>query len=165
MERAERIASVILVLFGLFVAYYSRQYLKLGLMIRPDAGFLPYCIGIALTVLGAIWFFMTVYPRKAPIPAVALRRHGDAAEGDESRRKSILYRFVPGVLLVILYAWLMEKIGYIPSTALFMVGWQKGVEREGWLKTLIIAGLCAGGMYILFSHFLKVALPTGTWLS
>ncbi|HEY5190940.1 MAG TPA: hypothetical protein VII77_03065, partial [Candidatus Deferrimicrobium sp.] len=60
MGRAERISSVVLVVFGLFVAFYSRQYLKLGRMISPGAGFLPFWIGIALAVLGAIWFLNTL---------------------------------------------------------------------------------------------------------
>jgi putative tricarboxylic transport membrane protein len=165
LDRSERIASVVLVALGLFVAFYSRQYLKLGIMISPSAGFLPYGIGIALAILGAIWFIHTLYARKAQGPAEPECGSEDAAEGDKPRRRRILYRFLPGVLLVLLYAWLFEKAGYIVSTALFMVGWQKVVEREGWLKTAVIALLCAGGMYTLFSYLLKVFLPTGTWFA
>jgi putative tricarboxylic transport membrane protein len=80
-------------------------------------------------------------------------------------RGRILSKFLPGVLLIILYAWLFEKAGYIVSTALFMVGWQKVVEREGWLKTAVISVLSAAFMYTLFSYLLKVFLPTGTWFS
>jgi hypothetical protein len=39
------------------------------------------------------------------------------------------------------------------------------VEKEGWLKTSVIAVLSAGCMYVLFSYLLKVYLPTGTWFS
>jgi putative tricarboxylic transport membrane protein len=163
LDRSERIASVALVALGLFVAFYARQYLKIGMMISPGAGFLPFCIGIALTVLGVIWFLQTLYTRKAQGPIEQACSSEDIAEGSESRRTRILYRFLPGVLLVILYAWLLEKAGYILSTTLFMVGWQKAVERQGWLKTAVIALLAAGGMYTLFSYLLKVFLPTGTW--
>jgi hypothetical protein len=165
MERTERVASIVLVAFGLFVAFYSRQYLKLGIMISPGAGFLPYYIGIALTILGAIWFLKTLYGRKAPRPAEQESSADGTAQRDGLQRKRILYRFLPGVLLVLLYAWLFEKAGYIVATALFMVGWQKVVEKAGWLKTAVIAALCAGGMYILFSRLLKIFLPTGTWFS
>ena len=163
LDRSERIASLILVALGVFVAFYARQYLKIGMMISPGAGFLPFCIGIALTVLGVLWFIQTLYTRRAP----GLPEHSygseDIAERSESRRTRILYRFLPGVLLVILYAWLIEKAGYLLSTTLFMVGWQKVVEREGWLKTAVVALLSAGGMYTLFSYLLKVFLPTGNW--
>jgi len=64
MNRAEKVSSIVLVAFGLFVAFYSRQYLKLGKMITPGAGFLPYWIGIALAVLGGIWFLNTLLSRR-----------------------------------------------------------------------------------------------------
>ncbi|MGZ8450046.1 MAG: tripartite tricarboxylate transporter TctB family protein [Candidatus Deferrimicrobiaceae bacterium] len=165
MDRAEKVSSIVLIAFGLFVAYYSRQYLKLGMMITPGAGFLPYWIGIALVVLGAIWFFKTLLARTGSGAGGQESVAGDAAAETEALQGRLLSRFLPGVLLVILYAWLFEKAGYIVSSALFMVGWQKVVEKEGWLKTAVIAVLSAGGMYALFSHLLKVYLPTGTWFS
>ena len=165
MDRAEKVSSIVLIAFGLFVAFYSRQYLKLGMMITPGAGFLPYWIGIALTVLGAIWFLNTLLSRRGSGAGGEERVAGDAAAEKEALRGRILSKFLPGVLLVILYAWLFEKAGYIVSTALFMVGWQKVVEKEGWLKTAVIAVLSAGCMYTLFSYLLKVYLPTGTWFS
>ncbi len=165
MERAERIASVGLVAFGLFVAYYSREYLKLGILISPGAGFFPYWIGVVLAVLGGVWLLATFMAGKAPRPAEAECGSTDAEQGKEPLPNRILYRFLPGVLLIVLYAWLFEKAGYFLSTVLFMVGWQKGVERQTWLKTAVIALLCAGGMYALFSYLLKGVLPTGTWLS
>jgi hypothetical protein len=63
VNRAEKVSSVVLIAFGLFVAFYSRQYLKLGKMITPGAGFLPYWIGIILVVLGALWFLETFLAR------------------------------------------------------------------------------------------------------
>ncbi len=165
MDRAEKVSSIVLIAFGLFVAYYSRQYLKLGMMITPGAGFLPYWIGIALTVLGALWFLNTLLSLRRSGAGGEERVAGDAAAEKEALRGRVLSKFLPGVLLVVLYAWLFEKAGYIVSTALFMVGWQKAVEKEGWLKTAVIAALSAGCMYALFSYLLKVYLPTGTWFS
>jgi putative tricarboxylic transport membrane protein len=163
MVRAEKVSSILLIAFGLFVAYYSRQYLKLGIMITPGAGFLPYWIGIILVVLGAIWFLQTFLARTGSGEKGS--DAGDAAAEKEALRDRILWKFLPGVLLIILYAWLFEKAGYIVSTALFMVGWQKVVEREGWRKTAVVSALSAAFMYILFSRLLKVFLPTGTWFS
>jgi len=165
MDRAEKVSSIALIVFGLFVAYYSRRYLKLGIMITPGAGFLPYWIGIALAVLGALWFLETFLARTGSGAGGEGSIAGDAAAEVEALRGRVLSKFLPGVLLVILYAWLFEKAGYIVSTALFMVGWQKVVEKEGWLKTAVIAVLSAGCMYALFSYLLKVYLPTGTWFS
>jgi hypothetical protein len=163
LGRSERIASVVLVALGLFVMFHAHQYLKIGRMISPGAGFLPFIVGMALTVLGALWFVQTLCTRKAPGPETPVSRSEEVAERPESCRARMLRRFLPGVLLVIIYAWLLEKAGYLVSTTLFMVGWQKVVEREGWLKTIVTALLSAGGMYMLFAYLLKVFLPTGTW--
>ena len=165
MDRAEKVSSIVLIAFGLFVAFYSRQYLKLGKMITPGAGFLPYWIGIALAVLGGIWFLNTLLSRRGSGAGEEESVAGDAAAETKALRARLLSKFLPGVLLVILYAWLFEKAGYIVSSALFMVGWQKVVEKEGWRKTAVIAVLSAGCMYTLFSYLLKVYLPTGTWFS
>lgn len=163
-DRAEKIAAAFLVAFGVFVAYYSHHYLKLGRMIMPGAGFLPYCIGIVLAVLGGAWYARTLIVRPAPAKAA----EGGAADAEAAggpARSLVLSRLIPGILLVVLYAWLFERAGYILSTILFMVGWQKTVEREGWVKTAVIAAVSAAFMYVLFARLLKVFLPSGTWWS
>lgn len=52
MDKAEKISAVITVAFGIFVMAYSYSTLKLGMLITPGAGFLPFFIGMALIVLG-----------------------------------------------------------------------------------------------------------------
>lgn len=154
---AEKASAVVLIAFGFFVAWYSYHHLKLGRMIIPGAGFLPFCIGIVLAVLGAAWYARTLLVQpKLPT---------EGAAGVESKGSLILHRLLPGVLLVVLYAWLFEKAGYIASTVLFMVGWQKLVEREGWVKTAIVAATSAAFMYVLFARLLRVFLPSGSWWS
>ncbi len=60
---------------------------------------------------------------------------------------------------MILYAWALEAIGYLTSTLLFMIVWQQVVEREKWIKTIVIALLGTAAMFSLFSLFLKVPIP------
>lgn len=165
MNRAERIASVVLVAFGLAVAYYSREHLKLGIAISPGAGFLPYHIGLAMAVLGGAWFVATFVAGGAAKEADA---KDDPAAREAERhlhRQRILTRFLPGIGLILAYAWIFERAGYFVSTVLFMVCWQKLVERERWGKSLLIAFLCAGAMWALFSFLLKGVLPIGTWFA
>jgi putative tricarboxylic transport membrane protein len=162
LNRAEKVSSIVLIAFGLFIAWYSWHYLKLGRMITPGAGFLPFCIGVVLVVLGGAWYARTLLARQAPPAAGAGGKAAEAA-GAEPARNVILHRLLPGILLVVLYAWLFERAGYIASTVLFMVGWQKLVEKEGWLKTAIVAAASAAFMYVLFARLLKVFLPSGSW--
>jgi hypothetical protein len=162
MNRAERIASVVLIAFGVGVAYHARDVLKLGMAISPGAGFLPYHVGLILVALGAVWFattFLAGEEQAADAPADP----ESIARERALRRQRILARFLPGILLILAYAWIFERAGYFASTVLFMVGWQKGVEREGWGKSVLIALLCAGAMWALFSFLLKGVLPSGSW--
>ena len=163
MRRSETIASIFLIAFGLGVMYYAREHLKLGMMISPGAGFLPFGVGTTLAILGAVWFATNLLAGRTATPAVERTAEAPVATAPTSNR--ILTRLVPGVLLVIAYAWLFERAGFFASTVAFMVGWQKIVEREGWGKTLLIALVCAGAMYALFSYLLKGVLPTGAWFA
>lgn len=165
MNRAERIASVVLVAFGLAVAYYSREHLKLGIAISPGAGFLPYHIGLAMAVLGGAWFVASFVARGDSESAQAAGDPPADAGPHSLHRQRILTRFVPGILLILAYAWIFERAGYFVSTVLFMACWQKLVERERWGKSLLIAFLCAGAMWALFSFLLKGVLPIGTWFA
>jgi hypothetical protein len=157
MGRAERVAAAIVIAGGLAVAWHSYAHLKLGMMVSPGAGFLPFCVGAILAILGSLWLGMSLLSREAE----ASPENGAPAEAPAGH--PALTRLVPGILLVIAYGWIFERLGFFVSTVLFMMAWQKGIEREGWVKTLVITFACAGAMYLLFNFLLKGVLPTGTW--
>ena len=47
---------------------------------------------------------------------------------------------------------------------LFVIAWQKVIEHEKWLKTMIIALLGTFAMYALFVYLLKVPIPQELFL-
>ncbi len=122
---------------------YAWHSLKLGSIHMPDAGLLPFLCGLALTVLGIIWALMLQLSR----------------EREEAGEKPLWHRPVLSLLLMVVYGWAMEALGYITSTLLFVVAWQQIIEREKWMKTLVIAVLGTVAMYALFVLFLKVPVP------
>jgi hypothetical protein len=144
MKRHECTAAVIVVIGGLAVASYGYGVLKLGSILQPDAGFLPFLSGAALVVLGICWFL--------------------AARGMEELQKAFFEkgRWIKPALamgMMLVYAWAIEAVGYLTSTLLFMVAWQLWVEHEGWFKAILISLLGTFAMYVLFSYFLKVPVP------
>jgi hypothetical protein len=144
VKRHERIAAVIVALGGLAVACYAYAVLKLGSILQPDAGFLPFLSGIALVVLGICWFVI--------------------ARDLEDQKKALFEKgrwFKPALALamMLVYAWTIEAVGYITSTLVFMLAWQLLVERERWGKTILISLLGTAAMYVLFRYFLKVPVP------
>jgi putative tricarboxylic transport membrane protein len=165
MSKSHNIANLVIIALGIFVALYSYYFLKLGILITPGAGFLPFLCGMALIVLGIVWRIQTMILKSparvklAEEPSAAASETGPAALRD-SRIKLCL-----AFLATVIYAFLFERIGFFLSTLLFMFGWQMVVERQRWLKAIIITVLCAVAMYTLFKSLLHVELPSNPLLS
>ena len=150
MKKSERIAAVITSLGGLMIMYHAWSALKLGTIYVPDAGFLPFLCGAGLAVLGIFWL-------------AAFRSREDREYVGETGKR-MPYRPITSLALMILYGWTMEALGYITSTLIFMVAWQQIIEREKWVKTMVIAVLATAAMYSLFKLFLKVPIPEEPFL-
>jgi putative tricarboxylic transport membrane protein len=164
MSKSDNIANVVVLALGTFVAYHSYHSLKLGMMISPGAGFLPFLCGIALILLGIVWRLQTILFRSPPPPddpAEAVTAACEAAPAPLPRSR---VKLVLAFLVTLTYAWLFERIGFLLSTLLFMLGWQMLVERERWLKTVLVTVISAAAMYALFRSLLHVELPSVPWL-
>ncbi len=156
MSRSDNITNLIVIGLGLFVTYYSYVYLKLGILISPGAGFLPFLCGTALIVLGAVWRFQLMLARR-PVKDTAATTDAQPAG---SRLKLFL-----AFLTTVVYAFLFERIGFLLATVVFMLGWQLVVERERWVKALIVTVLSAAALFLLFRTLLHVELPHNPFLS
>jgi putative tricarboxylic transport membrane protein len=157
MSRSDSITNLFVIALGGFVTYYSYAYLKLGILISPGAGFLPFLCGIALIVLGAVWRVSAMLARaRAHAPGDAASTHAQPGA-----RKKLLLAF----LTTLGYALLFERIGFLLATLAFVLGWQMIVERERWPRAVLITALCAAAMYGLFRFLLKVELPPNPFLS
>lgn len=146
MKRHERIAGLFLLLVGVAVAVHSYFSLGFGSFLVPGAGFLPFWYGVALAILSAIWVLGNRGPEENPVPFW---------DKGQWVRPTIAF------LAMLAYGWLMDKLGYVLSTFLFVIAWQQLIERERWGKTLLISVLGTAAMYILFGRFLRVPLPQG----
>ena len=151
MKKKERITAVVTSAGGVAVMYYAWRTLGLGSIHAPDAGLLPFLCGTCLAVLGVVWAVMLQLTEE---------KHRDSPLGKHHRwHKPLL-----ALLLMVAYAWAMETVGYISSTLLFMVAWEQIVERERWVKTIVIAILSTLAMYVLFVSFLNVPIPQELFL-
>ncbi len=159
-----RIVGFLIAAGGAAVAVYAYHYLKLGRMISPDAGFLPFLLGCSLMVMGAI---MAARPSLVEAVATALPDDGFKAEDQEPHPPgaNLKMKLFLGVIVLVVYAWSLERAGYFLATVAFMGGWQLAVEKERLFKTALITVLSALIMYGLFRYLLKVHVPAGTWFS
>jgi len=164
MGKAERISAVILVAAGVFVAAYSFYVLKIGIMISPGAGFLPFLCGIAIVILGVLWLLTPWSAKPAASEEADMECAAEIPAGDVPRLWGMPKKMVLGLAVLIAYGWLFENIGYFLSTCLFMFFWQVFVEKEKLLKAIIITALSATALYTLFQYLLGFQLPQGAWL-
>jgi putative tricarboxylic transport membrane protein len=146
MIKAQRITGILFVAVGAYVTWYSIFKLDLGKIGKPGSGFFTLVCGAGILVLSAIWLFSN------------LRNQED--KGSLWAKRGWLSPLT-AVASVFVYAFLMEPLGYIISTALFIILWQILVSR-GKIKTIIIfAVIGTAAMYILFGILLSVPVPRG----
>jgi putative tricarboxylic transport membrane protein len=145
VKKYERITVLITILAGMWIMYYAWRTLKLGSIHVPDAGFLPFLCGAGLAILGIMWLLILQWTKERDTESPAEKR--------------LWHRPIISLALMVLYGWAMETAGYITSTLIFMIAWQQIIEREKWLKTMVISLLGTLAMYALFVYLLKVPIP------
>jgi putative tricarboxylic transport membrane protein len=148
MKKAEMITGVFLWILSGSVMW-GASLMPPSASFGPGAGFLPFWLGVLLAVLATILFIS------------AWRR-----QGTEKDRASIF----PGkqaLLTVVLvmsglagYILLIEVLGYLVDTFLFVLFLVKVVEREKWPLTLEVAAGTTVGLFLVFQVLLRITLPS-----
>lgn len=145
MKKYERITAIVLAGGGVVIMVYAWNTLKIGSIHVPDAGLMPFLCGAALVILGFVWTLILQWTKK---------REDEGPAEERLWQKPVL-----SLILMVIYAWAIEALGYITSTLVFMVAWQKLIEHEKWVKTALVSLLGTLAMYVLFVYFLKVPIP------
>jgi len=159
MSKSDHVANLVVVGLGIFVVYHSYYYLKLGILIAPGAGFLPFLCGLALVALAVIWRLQTTLLKPRPKAGPARHPMTAASEAESVPQPVSRVKLVLAFAITVVYAVLFERIGFFLATVVFMLTWQVVVERQRWLKAIVITVLCSAAMYALFRLLLHVELP------
>ena len=80
---------------------------------------------------------------------------------DSGTSKEVLdyKRFLIILVSALLYAFLMETLGYLITTFLFLLISFQVMDKSGLWKSFVIAGCFSGGIYYLFVEVLEGSLP------
>lgn len=138
----DRFASILFIAIGVALFYYSQSWAtsSTGGAIGPRE--LPMFLAVSLIIMSIINLVS------------ALRSKAAAKKKDLEYKK---FGIILGALVV--YALLLEQVGYVISTFLFlMVGFQT-MEKGGYLKSALIAAAFAGGIYCLYVEVALGVLP------
>jgi len=146
MRRHDLISSILLFFVGLFTVVIAPQY-DLGTASAPGAGLMPLLSG-SLVCFFAVLTFLSAYRRKS----------GDVKKiwADIQFKKLV---FV--LIMLLLYALLIEKVGFLLSTFLLIFLLLRFVDPRSWMTSLIGGGITSILSYLLFETWLKAQLPRG----
>ncbi|MEK7375216.1 MAG: tripartite tricarboxylate transporter TctB family protein [Thermodesulfobacteriota bacterium] len=148
MKKADLITGVVLlVLSGLVIGGASQM--PPSATFGPGSGFLPFWLGVLLAVLATI-LFVSAWRRQA-------------TEKDSETvfpGKQALFAITSVLVGLAGYILLIEVLGYLVDTFLFIVFLMKAVEREKWPLTLMVAVGTTAVLFITFQFLLRITLPS-----
>lgn len=135
-------ASIVFLVLGVAIYLYSQTLTvaNLGIAIGPKA--LPSFLAVILVILSAANLF------------AALKSKASSKKQDLEYKKFFII-----LVSLILYALLIEPLGYVISTFIFlMIGFQT-MEKGKYLTSAAIAAAFAGGIYYVYVEVFLGVLP------
>jgi putative tricarboxylic transport membrane protein len=145
IEKWDRLTGYILLVIGLLGAW-SSVHLKMGSFKHPGVGFLPFGLSIILIILSLSLIISRWKKESHPVPFWQHRAW---------------LRPLLGVIVLGLYALVIEKVGFPLTTFLFLIIWMGVIERIHWLKIIFVSVGVTLGLYLVFGYFLEVPIPMG----
>jgi len=128
------------------ITAWSSVHLSMGRAKHPGPGFLPFGLALCLIILSLALIFKSW--------------KGDISSIPFWPRRTWL-RPLLGVSIFILYALVIERLGFLLSTFPFLIIWMRLIERVRWRTLIGISIGTTAGLYFIFVFFLEVPLPTG----
>jgi putative tricarboxylic transport membrane protein len=148
MKRADMITGVVLLALAGFVIQDAWR-MPPSATFGPSAGFLPFWLAVLLAVFATI-LFVTSWNRKT-------------TEQDSKAvfpGKQALFAITLVLAGLAVYIQLIEVLGYLVDTFLFVLFLMKAVEREKWPLTLMVAASTTIVLLVTFQVLLKITLPS-----
>jgi putative tricarboxylic transport membrane protein len=124
--------------------------LGLGDFRSPGPGFLPFVASLVLGVLSLLVLLQTIY-RKEEEEELA------KTPSDWGSWEKVIYTLAA----LLLYVFLLEKLGFLLCTLLLVAFLLLVVERQRSLVVMVTAFFATIFSYILFQVWLNIQLPSG----
>lgn len=146
-----RVAAGVLLLGGAVVLFEAIGIAADSGAGPQQSGFFPLIVGIGLVFFGLAFGIRTTL---RPDEAMLAR----AAEEHRNTHWRTLWIVIAGLLV---YAFLLDPLGYIIATTLFLAATVWVVGRRTVVRDILIAVLFATAVYFSFTELLGVRLPAG----
>lgn len=145
----DRIISLIFIALGVGQCLWS-LHLELGSASEPKTGFMPFLIGLIVTILSAILLVdSTVEVRKT--------NGTNISPWSDIHWKRIIFM----IILLLAYCILLRILGYLISTFLLIVFLIRIIEPLNWRATFAMGIITSIISYLIFDVWLQVSFPHG----
>lgn len=144
-------SGIALLVLGLFLAFQSIR-LPLWGASGPEAGFYPLTIAVIMVSLSLFLVLKS---------GILTRPQVEGKRVEPGMDKIHLPKVFAYLVLVLLYGILVERVGFLITSAFLLFFILKFVERQGWRATLLVGVTSIVIGYTLFVYFLQVPLPRG----
>ncbi|MCM3598311.1 tripartite tricarboxylate transporter TctB family protein [Metabacillus idriensis] len=140
----DRAAAVLFLTVGALFMYGSMQIAEssYGSVVGPNI--FPFFLGAILFLLSLRLFYETLHYQK---------KYG---KKEPLQIKAFIIIFAA----TLLYIALLETIGYVITTFVFLFICFQAMERGQWVKSIVISACFSAGIYYLFVVVLKGTLPS-----
>jgi len=118
----------------------------MGRFKHPGPGFFPFGLAICLILLSLVLIFRNWKKKSLPAPFW--------------HRRTWL-RPLLAVVILVFYALVIGKLGFIITTFIFLLIWMGVIERLRWRTLISISIGTTVVIYLIFRLFLEVPLPLG----
>ena len=150
MGQAERVTGIVGIALGVAVVVGARR-LPAEAEFGLGAAFLPFWLGVLITALSLT---LLLQPGRGSPDGGAPVWPADTHA----------WRRLAAVLAVLVgYVALLEPMGYVAATFLFLLSSMIALERGRWWITVLISSLATGALATLFRGWLRAPLPRGPW--
>jgi putative tricarboxylic transport membrane protein len=148
MKKADLITGIFLLVLSGYVIQEAWR-MPPSATFGPGAGFLPFWVGMIMATLAVL------------LLATAWKRRATEADGVSPFPKGKALLAITGVLAgLAVYIFLMEVLGYVVDTFLYVTFLLGVVEREKWSTTIMVAVATTAGLFLIFQILLGITLPS-----
>ena len=148
MIKYDRISSLFSI--GLaFVICLESIRIGPGALSNPGPGFVPLICGLVMGIIGLIVFISTY--KSSPLEGKV------ALWGPDTRWRDMILTTIS----LIIYALLIDFLGFHLITLLWMIFICRWVGSMGWMTTFLISAVTIISSYLIFSYYLGIRFPLG----
>ncbi len=146
------------IIIGVAICLYAYK-MGLGSFHEPGVGFVAFVTGLFLMLMGAL----IALERKRDLKGNTKDEKREVRNSRASFLEGPAFKLAYAVALLLVYALLLDHLGYVLTTFLVMFGLFYDPGRRRFGLALTAAFLSAGMTYIVFEMWLHSQLPRGVF--